>query len=281
MSLPTVCSPGPGMSLPAPQLATAPLSKQLIRRRFDKASQSYQAHNSVQQRIAQALLTMMAGQAQSYQVLLDLGCGPGPDWHQLTRHCQQYIGIDLSAAMLNEHHSRQGNANGHPSWLLQADMECLPLPTDSVDTLYSSMAMQWADSRQRLGEELKRVLKPGANAFISVPLQGSLQPLADIRQAIDNQPQVNPQPQLQDWLDDLSIAGWTIQAVEQRCFIEYFADIKALLHSIKGVGAGANQAAPLTRATLQTLNEKYEQHRTELGLPLKYEVGLLQMRPSS
>lgn len=264
------------MTLFAPQPPL--INKSLIQRRFDKACYSYTTHNSVQQQIAEHLLSLIPHEAQSCSSLVDLGCGPGPNWGALKSFSQCYIGVDLSQSMLDVHPASSLLAPEH-TFLLQADMEQLPLADASIDLIYSSMAVQWAHCQKRLMDELARVLKPGASAFLSMPLQGSLQPLADIRQSMDNQVQVNPQPCLKSWQSSINDCHLlrTLDA-SQRNFRHYFSNLNELLQSIKGVGAGANNATPLTRFTLRELAKGYENERSAAGLPLDYRIGFFHIQ---
>lgn len=259
------------------------LNKKLIQSRFDKACHSYATHNFVQHQIAEHLLSLLPAVDKPVSRLVDLGCGPGPNWNRLKPLGQCYIGIDLSHRMLNAHPASSRLAPKQldisHTLLLQADMEQLPLADASVDLIFSSMAVQWAHCRDGLIKELARVLKPGASAFLSMPLQGTLQPLADIRHRIDSQLQVNAQPSLSSWQSSIDGCDLLrIQDASQRSFSQYFSNLSELLHSIKGVGAGANSAAPLTRQTLQKLSKSYERQRNELGLPLHYKVGFFHLQ---
>ena len=263
-------------SLQLADIAPQAPAKALIRRRFDKACHSYTAHNQLQQKVAAHLLSIVPQVPATPNTLLDLGCGPGPNWATLSQRAHNYIGVDLSQPMLSAHSAHTAAAGNVRSRLIQGDMESLPLADSSIDLIYSSMAVQWAQSRTELLEELSRVLKPGASALLSMPVQDSLQPLASIRQKIDQQAQVNPQPSLHSWV--ASIAQCPLLQLElsqQRRFSQHFLTLRELLHSIKGVGAGANNAAPLTKTSLRELTRYYESERTEAGLPLHYEVGFV------
>lgn len=259
------------------------LNKKLIQSRFDKACHSYATHNFVQHQIAEHLLNFLPVKDKPVSRLVDLGCGPGPNWSALKPLAQCYIGIDLSHRMLNAHPESSLLAPKHTdishTFLLQADMEQLPLADASVDLIFSSMAVQWAHCRDGLISELARILKPGASAFLSMPLQGSLQPLADIRHRIDSQLQVNPQSSFDCWQTNIDGCDLLrIQDASQRSFSQHFPGLGELLQSIKGVGAGANSATPLTRQTLQKLSKGYENQRNELGLPLHYKVGFFHLQ---
>lgn len=265
----------------APAARTAPQApaKALIQRRFDKACHTYTTHNQLQQEVAAHLLSLLPQAPALANTLLDLGCGPGPNWAALSQRTHTYIGVDLSQAMLSAHAAHSRISQDKRSRLIQGDMESLPLADASIDLIYSSMAVQWAESRAQLLKELSRVLVPGASAVLSMPLQESLQPLANMRKMIDQQDQVNPQPSLHSWIDSIAQSPLLqLARSEQHRFSQYFPTLRELLQSIKGVGAGANSASPLTKASLRELTRYYESERTEAGLPLHYEVGFVHIK---
>jgi SAM-dependent methyltransferase len=60
----------------------------------------------------------------------------------------------------------------HPSRSLQADMQCLPLRDDSVDMIVCLHVLEHVPSDIRGIAEMLRVLKPGGEAIIMVPIMG-------------------------------------------------------------------------------------------------------------
>jgi len=243
-----------------------------IARRFGRAAAHYEQHNKVQQ---QSNLLLQPFVKQS-DLLVDLGCGPGSSYKMLRHKCERYLGIDLSDEMLH-----QASGRYKDNWL-QADAEALPLASDSVDLIYSNLALQWCMDRKELGHELFRVLRPGGRIVCSVILERSMQPLQRYLNEAEAAQCVNRQPALTDWEDALENAGFRLIQKAEQFVTEWFTDLHALLDSIKGVGAGMvvsperqQSQQRLTRGRLRKLSELYEGSRCNGKLPLSYHIGVL------
>jgi ubiquinone/menaquinone biosynthesis C-methylase UbiE len=86
--------------------------------------------------------------------ILDIGCGSGPMKSALPPEVD-YLGIDLSFAEL--HKARQLDRKH----LIGADAVHLPLPSNSMGAIISSMAMMLVTPIERAFDETYRVLKEG------------------------------------------------------------------------------------------------------------------------
>jgi tRNA (uracil-5-)-methyltransferase TRM9 len=101
--------------------------------------------------------------------LLNLGCGHGADFLPFRQGFELY-GIDFSAGMLRQA-SNYAAKNGFRANFTQADMRQLPYPDDFFDQAIAVASLHhlpgMTDQLKALAE-LKRVIKPGGEAFISV-----------------------------------------------------------------------------------------------------------------
>lgn len=101
--------------------------------------------------------------------LIDLGCGHGPDFLPFKDNFELY-GVDFSIGMLNLARKYAEKFNYGVS-LLQADISCLPYHDNTFDWAISAATyhhIKGKEERLKAFIELKRVLKPGAEAFITV-----------------------------------------------------------------------------------------------------------------
>jgi len=101
--------------------------------------------------------------------LLNLGCAHGPDFLPFRQNFALY-GVDFSTRMLGfaVKYSRKFNFAVN---LLLADVCCLPLANESFDWAISVATyhhVRGKKERQTALSELRRVLKPGGEAFITV-----------------------------------------------------------------------------------------------------------------
>jgi ubiquinone/menaquinone biosynthesis C-methylase UbiE len=101
--------------------------------------------------------------------LLNLGCGHGADFLPF-KDCFKLFGIDISSEML-KYAEKYARKHGFSVELNQADMRSLPFPDASFDFAIAVASLHHIDNRagriQAL-TELRRVLKPGSEAFITI-----------------------------------------------------------------------------------------------------------------
>lgn len=100
--------------------------------------------------------------------LLNLGCGHGADSLPFS-HSFDLYGVDFSGEMLKLARKYAEKFNFQPN-LAVADLCSLPFIDDSFDYVISVAAFHHLEAKNQLTalHELKRVLKPGGKAFITV-----------------------------------------------------------------------------------------------------------------
>lgn len=107
---------------------------------------------------------------QPGESVLDLGCGAGIDMILAARRVGasgRVIGVDLSAQMLALASSNIQQANLPNAKLFAAQMESLPVESDSMDWIISNCAVNLSPEKDRVVAEMARVLKPGGRILIS------------------------------------------------------------------------------------------------------------------
>lgn len=237
--------------------------KQEIASRFSRAALSYASHAALQQSIADTLLarTALAG------VVLDAGCGSGRESRLLAAKpaVQEVIALDIAPAMLA---ALPSSSCIRPQL---GDMESIPLPADSVDTVFSSFAMQWCESSTTVAEEFSRVLKPGGRLLASVPGPRSL---AGLRAG--GWLHVNEFRSAENWRAALDAAGFRQLQFHHQDFAMHFDGPRELLRALKGIGANTadmpRENHLLGRHWLADVTRVLEAMREPQGLPLRYEV---------
>jgi ArsR family transcriptional regulator len=93
--------------------------------------------------------------------VLDVGTGTGFVAAGLAPRVTRVVAVDHSPAMLDvarDNLRRLGMANVE---LREADMQRLPLPTDSVDAAVANMALHHAEDPAAMLQEMARVTRPG------------------------------------------------------------------------------------------------------------------------
>ena len=241
---------------------------------FSRAATSYDAVAKLQRDVGTRLLAYLDPTAEAPAVVLDLGCGTGSFRPALQARCPgaSYIGLDLAPGMVGYARAHGG---ADSSWLL-GDAEALPLATDSVDLVFSSLAIQWCHRPEQVFAEIGRVLKPGGRCVFSTLGPDTLKELRQSWAAVDAHQHVN------DFLplDTLRAAAAMVPGLQLNMKTErhtmYYQRVGELLAELKGLGAhNMNRGRPAgltTRGALQGMLQAYERWRCDDQLPASYEV---------
>lgn len=236
-----------------------------VAHRFSAAAPLYHAHNVLQRRTATHLLSTLSATGR----VLDLGCGPGTDFSAFSG-VKEVVGVDIAQGMLRTF--KQNFAGYHA---LCGDAQNLPLQSASIDTLYSNIALQWCHHLPDVINDIHRVLAAEGKMHASIVSQHSLAQLSDLGL------RVNQFHSTQAIKACFSASRWDQLEIDTRAITVHFDNLKALLQSIKGVGASGMSAAdqlslrPNTlrgRADWQRLLKRAELTRVAAGLPLTYNI---------
>lgn len=251
------------------------LDKRRVASSFSRAAASYDSVARLQRAVSEQLLNFLPPPAnkQDFQ-LLDLGCGTGYVTEQLARRQApaQVLGLDLAEGMLQ---FARRERSGISRWLC-ADAEALPLASDSIDLVYSSLSIQWCEQLPQLFDELRRVLKPGGELLFSTLGPRTLWELKAAWQQVDGFVHVNRfQPQAGVEAALLRAGFGQLQWRRDERVLRY-RDLSELTRELKALGAhNVNRGQPegLTgRRKILALKDAYEGYRSEGFLPASYEV---------
>jgi len=169
----------------------------------------------------------------------------------------------------------RSRSGGDSDWLV-GDAEALPLATDSIDLVFSSLAFQWCYRPEHLFAELARVLRPGGCCVFSSLGPETLCELRSAWAAVDSHQHVNtflPCSELANAVH--SVRGVTLE-LHSAQFRMHYPRVRDLLQELKTLGAhNMNQDRPVgltSRAALQGMLHAYEAWRTDGVLPATYDV---------
>jgi len=253
--------------------------KQGIRAAFQRAAETYDAAAAVQREVCGHLLVFADRYPPSRGTdrIVDAGCGTGYAVGLLSARFQdaQIIAMDLAPAML-----QRVPAGGAGRRLrLCADIEQLPLATESVDALWSSLALQWCDSRRSFAE-IARVLRPGGRAWLATLGPHTLWELREAFSSIDTAQHVIHFESLEQLTALAATAGLEVEGHECPTIFALAPDVRGLLLDIKAIGAyhvgPARRRRLLGKRAWNMLVANYERHRRVDGLlPATYDVTLL------
>jgi malonyl-CoA O-methyltransferase len=262
-----------------------------IRRAFDQAAASYDAHAVLQRVVCDRLLERLDFMTLQPERVLDVGCGTGYGLvHLHTRYAEAgFCALDVAPAMLAAARARlpqpgwaqraltklSSRSSVMPLWLC-ADMERLPLASNSMSLVWSSLALQWAQDLEATLKGLHRVLAPGGLLMFATFGPDTLKELRTAFAAVDDAPHVNRFTDLHDIGDMLVNAGFASPVMEMEMLTLTYTDLKSLMRDLKGIGAhnaaAARRRGLLGKTAWARLEKAYETHRLEGRLPATFEV---------
>jgi malonyl-CoA O-methyltransferase len=262
----------------------ADVNRRRVAKQFSRAAASYDQAAEVQLDIAFDALQLIDG---NFAQILDIGCGTGRISRQLSGLGDQVLAIDLAEGMLR-YAARQKNENkqvSNVSWL-QADAENLPLQANSIELVFSSMALQWCTNAEQVCHEIHRVLVPRGRAVLAIMIEGSMHELSHSWSQVDERPHVNQFYNSKRWQVAALQAGFEI-TLSERIYTTWHNNVLELLGSIKAIGANVvtektDKKVNRTGLSRQNLQQLQDAYLYEFGLnqqlPLSYKVCFLEMQ---
>ncbi|MEW6415296.1 MAG: malonyl-ACP O-methyltransferase BioC [Pseudomonadota bacterium] len=261
-----------------------------VRRAFDRAAASYDAHAVLQREVCDRLFERLDYMTLAPARVLDLGCGTG---HGLVRLRERYPAaglhaLDIAPAMLAAARARLPQ----PGWaqrvmqriappasathLVCADMARLPLAANSMNLVWSSLALQWAQDLEAVLQGVRRVLAPGGLLLFATFGPDTLKELRAAFGTIDDAPHVNRFTDLHDIGDMLIHAGYANPVMEMEMLTLTYADLRTLMRDLKAIGAhnaaAARRRGLFGKSAWAKLEAAYETHRVNGRLPATFEV---------
>ncbi|CUI07495.1 methyltransferase domain-containing protein [Massilia sp. P8910] len=222
--------------------------------------------------------------------VLDAGCGSGADLALLQKDypAAHIVGLDAAAAMieaaktpasalksLNQMLSRllPGKAGVD---LLCGDFGSLPFGANSVDLVWSNLALHWHPQPDRVFAEWRRVLRQDGLLMFSNFGPDTLRELRSAFAEADAAPHVLPFVDMHDFGDQLVAAGFSTPVMDMEVITVTYDTAAALLADARALGGNplaTRGRGLLGRAAWQRMLAALERQRRADGkLGLTFEV---------
>ena len=259
-------------------MTRTPIDKPQIRRRFHRAADSYDQVAVLQREVGERLIERLPLILMQPQTILDVGCGTGFCTRALQDHYRKarVIGLDLAPAMLQA--TRRRGRWLRPIRTVCADAERLPLASESMDMVFSNVALQWLPDLERVFAEFQRVLRPGGLLMFSSFGPDTLKELREAWAQVDDKPHVHEFIDMHDVGDALIQARFADPVMDMEAFTLTYDDPMGVLRDLRGLGAGnaasGRSRGLTTRRRLQAMCQAYEAaHQGPDGrIPASWEV---------
>jgi malonyl-CoA O-methyltransferase len=157
-----------------------------------------------------------------------------------------------------------------------ADIQKLPFADNSVDLIFSSLAMQWCESLEQTFKEFQRVLRPGGFVLFSTFGPDTLTELRQSWAAVDEREHVHNFIDMHIVGDAMIQAGLAEPVMDVENLTLTYQNVYDLMRELKGIGAhnvAHGRPRGLTgRQRLQAFEQAYEKFRHDGLVPASYEV---------
>lgn len=262
-----------------------------VRRAFDHAAASYDVHAVLQREVCDRLLERLDYVSLQPGRVLDVGSGTGYGLaHLRSRYPEaELCALDIAPSMLKAARARLPQSSwaqralarltppaSRLTHLMCADMDRLPLAPNSVNLVWSSLALQWAHDLEAAFRGFHQVLAPGGLLMFATFGPDTLKELRAAFASVDDAPHVNRFIDLHDIGDMLIHAGFASPVMEMDMLTLTYADLKSLMRDLKGIGAHnaavSRRRGLLGKSAWARLEQAYETNRIDGRLPATFEV---------
>jgi malonyl-CoA O-methyltransferase len=261
--------------------------KTAIRAAFDRAASSYDGAAVLQREIADRLFDRLQPIRIQAGRILDAGAGTGYAGPLLRQHfpAARLIELDLAPAMLQVARERQRGGwsqrigaffKGSPCVQVCGDIEQLPLASNSVDLIWSSLAIQWCNEPDTAFKEFMRVLKPGGLLMFATLGPDTLKELRTAFAGVDTHNHVNQFVDMHDLGDALVRTGFASPVMDMTMLTLTYDDLRGVMRDLRDIGAHnhtvGRRPGLMGKKAWQTLQDRYEAFRCDGVLPASYEA---------
>lgn len=255
------------------------LDKDKVRQSFAAAARTYDDFAELQRQVGLELLRRFPVEVEDGPIL-DVGCGTGFLTDQLCFiDSRQLLALDVALPML------QISRQKHPAMSAEyvcADAEKLPFANDSIEQIYSNLALQWAQDLSATFAGFKQVLRPHGRLAFATFAPKTLHELKTAWAAVDEHVHVNSFLSAEQIERCLLTSGFADVCIESVLYQTQYPSVEALMRELKGIGAHnvnhQRNRKPTTRSQLLGMIKHYQALMVEHGIVASYDILFVQAR---
>ena len=246
----------PSPPQPSPPSFSAPIDLRRVRQLFSAPAKVAES-DFLRREIAGRMLERLALVKIAPQRVLDAGCGEGADLSVLQQHFSgaDLYGIDAALPMLAAARERQalaerslrrllkkwvpgkiGAVTGSDAMLACGDFARLPLRADSIDIVWSNLALHWHPQPDQVFAEWRRVLRVDGLLMFSCFGPDTFKELRAAFAEIDAAPHALPFVDMHDFGDMLVHAGFSTPVMDMESVTVTYESADKLIADVRAWG---------------------------------------------
>ena len=255
---------------------TASIDKERVRQSFSKSAPEYDQAAVLQREIGDRMLERLDYVKLKPEVVLDAGAGTGHCSDELLKRYKKakILSLDFAMPMLQQA-GKRGRWLRRPSCIC-GDIEHLPLADQSVDLIFSNVAIQWCTNLQQTFAEFLRVLKPEGLLMFSTFGPDTLKELRAAWAEVDQLPHTSQFVDMHDLGDLLVHEQFADPVMDAEPMTLTYSTVSDLVKDLKAIGAqnadSGRQRGMMGKKRWHSMVKAYEQFRQQDRLPATYEV---------
>ena len=252
------------------------LDKSHVRQSFSKSAQDYDQVAVLQREIGERMLERLDYVKLKPDIVLDAGAGTGHCSDGLLKRYNKakVLSLDFALPMLHQA-VKKGRWLRRPSCIC-GDIEHLPLADQSVDLVFSNVAIQWCTDLQQTFSEFMRVLKPEGLLMFSTFGPDTLKELRSAWAQVDQLPHTSQFVDMHDIGDMLVHEQFADPVIDAERMTLTYKNVSLLVKDLKMLGAhnadSNRQRGMMGKQRWQSMVRAYEEFRQQDRLPATYEV---------
>ncbi len=258
------------------------IDKREVRRAFSRAATQYDGAAILQREVCVRMLEKLDIIRLAPARVLDVGSGTGWGTRQLGQRYKkaEVIALDIAFGMLQAAKGTSGWWHklfpGSRQRFLCADAEALPLAAQSVDMVWSNLALQWCNDLPATFAGLHRVLRNDGLLMFSTFGPDTLNELRVAFSGVDGYSHTSRFADMHDVGDMLVTAGFADPVMEMERITLTYNDVRAVMQDLRSIGAHNATAGRVLglmgKAKWSRVLGNYETLRRDGKLPATFEV---------
>ncbi|BBI98663.1 malonyl-[acyl-carrier protein] O-methyltransferase [Ferrigenium kumadai] len=258
------------------------IDKRQVRRSFSRAATDYDAAAVLQREVCSRMLERLDYVKLQPSRVLDVGSGTGWGTRQLAQRypAAQMVALDIAIGMLQSSRGQAGwwqkLFGGAKQGYVCADVEALPLAANSVELVWSNLALQWCNDLPATFAGLHRVLKADGLLMFSTFGPDTLKELRQAFHGVDGHNHLNRFADMHDIGDMLTHSGFAEPVMDMEYLTLTYDDVRGVMYDLKRIGAhnatGGRGQGLMGKQAWARLLDNYEGLRRDGKLPATYEV---------